>query len=224
MIRGERLRSRMCGSSAACSCASLELSDAIVPTNSQHREYWTSPNRVMMSRMGQKPHLRKVRFCEGLRTPAPGNRGAVITGRHPKTLYGAIIVKLHLRSFRSPCSTQVATISSSRPNFDWLPRAVTVKGWPQAIAKQLALDGHEHGGRLARSVELCDDNSRGARHRARRSRHNLVFGRSVRIGTMMQSCASAAKLRSGGPILHSGLVGSHGFRRRVTATSDRHLA
>ena len=28
---------------------------------------------------------------------------------------------------------------------------------------------------------------------------------------MMQSCASAAKLRGGGPILHSGLVRSHGF-------------
>ena len=36
--------------------------------------------------------------------------------------------------------------------------------------------------------------------RARESRHDLVFGRSVRIGTMMQSCASAAKLRAAGPI------------------------
>ena len=31
------------------------------------------------------------------------------------------------------------------------------------------------------------------------SRHTLVFGRSVRILTMMQSCASAAKLRAAGP-------------------------
>jgi hypothetical protein len=31
---------------------------------------------------------------------------------------------------------------------------VTVKGWPQAIAKRLALDGHEHGGSLGWSVEL----------------------------------------------------------------------
>ena len=45
---------------------------------------------------------------------------------------------------------------------------------------------------------------RGARHQARASRHKLVFGRSVRIGTMMQSCASAAKLRGGGPILNRG--------------------
>ena len=54
----------------------------------------------------------------------------------------------------------------------------------------------------------------------RTSRRKLVFGRSVWIGTMMQSCASAAKLRGGGPILHSGL-GAH-VQRRVTATSDRH--
>ena len=58
---------------------------------------------------------------------------------------------------------------------------------------------------------------RGARHRARRSRHNLVFGRSARIGAMMQSCASATKLRGGGSILHSGL-------EAMVFTSDhRHL-
>src|SRR5438270_13643816 len=45
----------------------------------------------------------------------------------------------------------------------------------------------------------------GARQRARKLRHSLVFGRSLRIGTMMQSCASAAKLRGSGPNLHSGL-------------------
>ena len=45
---------------------------------------------------------------------------------------------------------------------------------------------------------------RGARHQARRSRCKLVFGRPVRIATMMQSCASAAKLRGGGPILNRG--------------------
>src|SRR5262247_4617604 len=45
---------------------------------------------------------------------------------------------------------------------------------------------------------------RGARHQARAPRHKLVFGRSARIATMMQSCASAAKLRGGGPILNHG--------------------
>jgi len=37
------------------------------------------------------------------------------------------------------------------------------------------------------------------------SRRSLVCGRSVRILTMMQSCASAAKLRGGGPILSVGI-------------------
>ncbi len=37
---------------------------------------------------------------------------------------------------------------------------------------------------------------------------------------MMQSCASAAKLRGGGPILDSGLEAM--VSTRVTATSDRH--
>ena len=37
------------------------------------------------------------------------------------------------------------------------------------------------------------------------SRRTLVSGRSVWILTMMQSCASAAKLRGGGPILAVGI-------------------
>src|SRR4249919_3142297 len=41
-----------------------------------------------------------------------------------------------------------------------------------------------------------------------------------RTRTMMQSCASAAKLRGGGPILCYGVIG-HGVHR-VTATSNRH--
>src|ERR1700730_3586794 len=39
---------------------------------------------------------------------------------------------------------------------------------------------------------------------ARLSRHKVVFGRSEGIATMMQSCASAAKLRGGGSILVRG--------------------
>src|SRR3954453_1629642 len=37
------------------------------------------------------------------------------------------------------------------------------------------------------------------------SRHTLVFGRSRGGLTMMESCASAAKLRGGGPILENGV-------------------
>src|SRR3712207_7995575 len=39
---------------------------------------------------------------------------------------------------------------------------------------------------------------------ARVSHRELVFGRPCRTRTMMQPCASAAKLRGGGPILHRG--------------------
>ena len=48
------------------------------------------------------------------------------------------------------------------------------------------------------------------------SRHNLVFGRSRGSLTMMQACASAAKLRGGGPILENGV-------KPWPASGDRHL-
>src|SRR4029450_2565987 len=48
------------------------------------------------------------------------------------------------------------------------------------------------------------------------SRHNLVFGRARGGLTMRQSCASAAKLRGGGPILRNGV-------KPWSASGDRHL-
>jgi hypothetical protein len=129
-----------------------------------------------------------------------------------------------------------ATISSSRPNIRSLLRASGRQGWPKAIAKRLALDGREHSGRLVGSekpallpglsVECVSSRDsmlaittipRGARHQARASRHKLVFGRSVRVGTMMQSYASAAKLRGGGPILN------RGSKRHSPISGCRHL-
>ena len=78
------------------------------------------------------------------------------------------------------------------------------QGWPKAIAKRLALDGHEHGGRLRWSGELCcsecnDDNSEGSSPSGAKIARILVFGRSVRIGTMMQSCASRRSSEAAGP-------------------------
>ena len=64
----------------------------------------------------------------------------------PPTLYGAIIVKLDLRSFPSFCSTQVATISSS-------PAATRSDGQGGQRPSRTRLDGHEHGGGLGWSVE-----------------------------------------------------------------------
>jgi hypothetical protein len=49
----------------------------------------------------------------------------------------------------------------------------------------------------------------------------LVFGRSVRILTIMQSCASAAKLRAAGPF---SLSASVPCPLPVPATSDRQSA
>src|SRR6266853_1273386 len=53
------------------------------------------------------------------------------------------------------------------------------------------------------------------------SRHKLVYGRSVWILTMMQSCASAAKLRTAGPFSPSA---SMPRLLPVPATSDRQSA
>src|SRR6202521_2937930 len=57
---------------------------------------------------------------------------------------------------------------------------------------------------IAPAIRLRDDR-RGARHWVRIAHRKLVSGRSVWILTMMQSCASAAKLRGGGPILAVGI-------------------
>jgi hypothetical protein len=71
------------------------------------------------------------------------------------------------------------------------------------------------------SVPVCRsvEDPRGARHWGRIWRRTLVFGRSVWILTMMQSCASAAKLRAAGPILSVGIKCQ--VRIRFPATSDR---
>jgi hypothetical protein len=50
-----------------------------------------------------------------------------------------------------------------------------------------------------------DDDQRGARFRARFNRATTLYPVGPRTRTMMQSCASAAKLRSGGPILPIGI-------------------
>jgi hypothetical protein len=64
------------------------------------------------------------------------------------------------------------------------------------------LDGFEQDG-----AAWCgrDDDQRGARFRARFNRATTLYPVGPRTRTMMQSCASAAKLRSGGPILPFGV-------------------
>jgi len=60
--------------------------------------------------------------------------------------------------------------------------------------------------------------SEGSSRLRRISRRKLVFGRLVEVLTMMQSCASAAKLRAAGPIFWSA---SEPVRITASATSDR---
>src|SRR5262249_40578337 len=83
--------------------------------------------------------------------------------RRPRTLYGAIIVKFDLRPVSISLFDQLTSISSSRSGFPWPPRTVAVKGGRMAIPQRLALDGHEHSGRLRRLGECTDDdNSEGS--------------------------------------------------------------
>ena len=63
---------------------------------------------------------------------------------------------------------------------------------------------HISTGLAVTTIVTPADDPRGAHHWRGRSRRKLVFGRSAGIGTMMQSCASAAKLRGGGSILDRG--------------------
>src|SRR5437899_13049765 len=56
------------------------------------------------------------------------------------------------------------------------------------------------------------------------SRHSLVFGRSVWILTMMQSCASAAKLRAAGPFSRSASVPCSNTASRHLGSSTRQSA
>src|SRR5262249_52588668 len=58
---------------------------------------------------------------------------------------------------------------------------------------------------LTASSTMQDDHQRGPRFRARLNRATTLYAVGPRTGTTMQSCASAAKLRSGGPILPIGM-------------------
>src|SRR5215472_18557428 len=76
-------------------------------------------------------------------------------------------------------------------------------------------------GAVASDTLVRGINPRGACHWAQLRAAKLVCGRSVWILTMMQSCASAAKLRAAGPFSPSALVPR---LRPVPATSDRQPA
>src|ERR671917_835379 len=92
-----------------------------------------------------------------------------------------------------------------------IPARVVVDLFPSiapALPRRLGGTGHRQCGPVLPSVAGrrggCGGR-RGARQlRCVSSRRELVFGRPRGTRTMMQPCASAAKLRGGGPILHRG--------------------
>lgn len=108
----------------------------------------------------------------------------------------------------------------------WTPaRAEAVKAGRRSImathsdVSRPRLDSFEHGGTL---VVVGMTRPRGARFPgADQSRHDLVSGGS-RTRTMMHSCASAAKLRGGGPILFPGMKAKGGDRDPATSNCHRH--
>src|SRR6267143_628106 len=130
--------------------------------------------------------------------------------KQPKDLYGVIGVKA-FRYRSSPCSAGAAT--SPRPDlfFARLLGAAAVKGGRRPSRRV-----------FSSSVSATETIPRGSSPScAQIARHELVFGRSVRIATTMQSCASAAKLREGGPILNRGARTI--VQHRVSATSVHQL-
>ena len=117
--------------------------------------------------------------------------------------------------------------TSPRPDlfFAGLLRAAAVKGGRRPSRSDLPLtvastaaDLHDRGGLRLATETIPRGSSPSC---AQIARHELVFGRPVRIATTMQSCASAAKLREGGPILNRGAKTI--VQHRVAATSVRQL-
>ena len=78
--------------------------------------------------------------------------------------------------------------------------------------------------RFLGSIVRPDDNQRGARFWARLNRTTTLYAVGPETRTTMQSCASAAKLRSSGPILPIGIKakGQTGMPLPRTVIGDRH--
>src|SRR5262245_37780092 len=107
-----------------------------------------------------------------------------------------VIFPLFLCSIRKPVSLSRPALRSRRRAQD---RRTDLVAW-FALAR-LHLDGSEHDGPLGAVGRRSEGSPLSGRNQ---SRHNLVSGGS-RTRTTMQSCASAAKLRTGGPILPFGI-------------------
>src|SRR5882724_2050222 len=151
----------------------------------------------------------------------------------PGPLYGAFFVKefaraANLLSFVSFFVRSQSPFLRPDPRFADVVARRSCQGWPprqpcgmlracQAIPLQLRARRHAGCDR--------DDDQRGARFRARISRAATLYSVGPRTRTMMQSYASAAKLRSGGPILPFGIESqgnTSGFRHLEPSSATRH--
>jgi hypothetical protein len=122
-------------------------------------------------------------------------------------------------------------ISSSRPDFAGALRGAAVKGGRRPSRSDMPLTAASTApdslirGRHWRGVPDRSNRQR-RRYRGelaigRASRATNLYSADPRVDTTMQSCASAAKLRGGGPILNRGAKAI--VQRRVAAASVRHL-
>jgi hypothetical protein len=153
----------------------------------------------------------------------PGRDGLSGEIEIDETLYGAFEVKHLFHSilhFLHPsffvrlgipvCIAKPARAGAVKVGRRSNPAARTDLAWPH-------LYSFEHDGPLdAVGMTIRGEPA----FRARIYRATTLYSVGPRTRTMMQSCASAAKLRGGGPILRDGVI-SHGVVR-VTATSNRH--
>src|SRR6202040_2428789 len=74
------------------------------PSHADFRTPPPPPSNLHSARQPSYPNSRAFLHWR-LSDDGPGASRIVSIGRHPKPLYGAIIVKLIRRSFPSPCST-----------------------------------------------------------------------------------------------------------------------
>ena len=125
----------------------------------------------------------------------------------PRPLYGAFVVKEFARR-QIFCPSSVFVFDLKDRFFARLRpgrRAVKV-GRCTNLAACFAFIGHPlTASRATARLRGRDNDQRGARYRARFNRATTLYPVGPRTRTMMQSCASAAKLRSGGPILPVGV-------------------
>ena len=117
------------------------------------------------------------------------------------------------------------TVSSPDPHFALVDARSRLAVAP-TLRRAPPLSGHTlTASRATARLRGRDNDQRGARYRARFNRATTLYPVGPRTRTMMQSCASAAKLRSGGPILPvgvkaKGLVGAPPPRTVIGAPSQ----